>query len=181
MDIHQNSPTFHPWIGPHYGRESQFGVRLLVLGESHYGRPGEVPEPRIFTQDVVRYYSGQHRHPYFTILAKILRGDRGWIDDEERAAIWENVAFYNYIQSLVPAPGTPPTAAQWDAAHDPFLTVLDTLQPDAVLVASKRLWGQIEQMPRPANMAFAFINHPRRVRYVASIQACRELLGHADG
>ena len=86
LPVHENLPMFHPWIGPHYGPESRFGGRLLVLGESHYGRPGEDDEPT-FTQDVVRYYSAEHRHPYFTRIAKVLRGDRGWIDDEERAAI----------------------------------------------------------------------------------------------
>ena len=33
--------NFLPWVGQHYGRGSRFGVRLLVLGESHYGTPGE--------------------------------------------------------------------------------------------------------------------------------------------
>ena len=169
--------TFHPWIGRLYGRESRFGVRLLVLGQSHYGQPDEVSEPRTFTREIVRCYSAQHRHRYFTIIAKVLRGDRGWIEDEERAAIWENIAFYNYIQSLVPAPGIPPTSAQWDAAHTPFMTVLNTLQPDAVLVAGQRLWGQIEQMPRPANMEFTFINHPSwHPRYDDAIPAFQELM-----
>ncbi len=179
--IHENCPTFHPWKGQHYGRESRFGVRLLVLGESHYGQPDEVPEPRTFTQEIVRYYGVQHRHRYFTTIAKVLCGDRGWIDNEERAAIWENVAFYNYVQSLVPAPGIPPTPAQWEAGHYPFMTVLRNLRPDAVLVASQRLWGQIEQKPRSADVAFAYINHPRRIRYAEAISACRELLGHSGG
>ena len=179
--LHDNCPRFHPWIGSHYGRESRFGVRLLVLGESHYGQPGEDDEPRTFTQDVVRDYSGPHRHPYFTTIAKVLRGDTDWIDDEERAAIWENIAFYNYIQTLLPAPGIPPKAAQWDAGHGPFLTVLNTLQPDAVLVVGQRLWGQIEQMPRPANVECTVINHPRKMNYPDAIPAFRELMDRFSG
>lgn len=173
--IHENCPTFHPWKGQHYGRESRFGVRLLVLGESHYGQPGEDDKPTL-TEEVVRDYSAEHRHPYFTRIAKVLRGDRGWIDDEERAAIWEHLAFYNYVQSLVPAPGIPPTSAQWAAAHGPFLTVLNRLQPDGVLVVSQRLWDQLSQMPRPTDVAFGVVNHPRRMRYADSIAAVRDLL-----
>ena len=32
--------TFHPWVGERYWTGNRFGIRLLVLGESHYAVEG---------------------------------------------------------------------------------------------------------------------------------------------
>lgn len=33
-----SSVKFQPWVGDHY-HSSRYGVRVMVLGESHYGEP----------------------------------------------------------------------------------------------------------------------------------------------
>ena len=79
--------TFLPWIGANFGRESRFGARLLVLGESHYDNDPEYSDCGL-TQEVVRDWAQNKRARFFTIIAKVLRGSEDWIDDEARSEIW---------------------------------------------------------------------------------------------
>ena len=72
-------------MGDHY-YPSCYGVRILVLGESHYGdhenyAPG-------FTQNVIKDYAFQLGFRFFTMTPKLLRRT---IDDptaEERRDTW---------------------------------------------------------------------------------------------
>ena len=54
--------TFHPWYGARYGRESCFGVCLLVLGKFHYNdkAPDDCHWGPDFTQKVVRESGQDH-------------------------------------------------------------------------------------------------------------------------
>ena len=90
--------TFLPWIGKRYGRSSCFGFRLLVLGDSHYVEEGEQADSD-FTRYVVRRWGQTERHAFFTVVEKVLRQSEDWIDDKDRAEMWEEVAFYNLVQS----------------------------------------------------------------------------------
>ncbi|HGF0767933.1 TPA: hypothetical protein ACF7ZB_000186 [Kluyvera georgiana] len=45
---------FKPWVGENY-ENSAFGVRILVLGESHYADPEDEPGED-WTQHVVRLH-----------------------------------------------------------------------------------------------------------------------------
>lgn len=167
--------TFHPWIGAHYGRESRFGVRLLLLGESHYDDDPEFSDSDL-TRDVVRDWGQKQRARFFTVIAKVLRGSRDWIDDDARSEIWEHTAFYNFVQSVVPAPRTPPTFRQWCDAQTPFETVLQSLNPDAVLMLGWRLSEHV--LHRPENVTFGAIAHPSssQLRYVDAISTFKKLL-----
>ena len=159
MTIGYNSLTFHPWVGSHYkDSDNHFGFRLLVLGESHYNdainENDQDPEwieycnshggKSAFTQFVVHKWGQNQRASFFTIIAKVLRGNAEWIDDDTRSEIWEHVAFYNYVSSYVPwyhGDDRPkrPTPAQWRSSKAPFETVLQSLKPDAVLMLGKTL------------------------------------------
>ena len=167
--------TFHPWIGANYGRESRFGVRLLVLGESHYDNNPEYSDCG-FTQEVVHDWALNNRARFFTIIAKVLHGSEDWIDDEVRSEIWEHIAFYNFVQSVVPSPRKPPTFRQWREAQDPFDTVLKCLKPDAVLILGSRLSDHL--LNRPDNVTFSAIVHPSssHFRYNEAIPAFKKLL-----
>ena len=164
--------------GTCYGRESRFGVRLVVLGESHYHEDLEFSEPG-FTQDVVRTWGQQQRHRFFTVIAKVLRGSEDWIDDATRGEMWEHVAFYNFVQSVVLGPRTPPTFRQWCEAQTPFESVIQSLEPDAVLLLGWRLAEHI--LRQPEDVSFGTIAHPSssRVRYEEAIPAFNELLADA--
>ena len=170
--------TFHPWVGEHYGRDSRFGVRLLVLGESHYDDDLEFSDSG-FTQEVVREWGQEKRHRFFTVVAKVLLGTSDWIEDDQRSMIWEHVAFYNFVQSVVPGTRTPPTLRQWCEAQEPFQTVLQFLEIEAVLVLGWRLSEHI--LHQPDNISFETIAHPSssRIRYEEAIPTFEKLLTSA--
>lgn len=168
--------TFHPWIGEHYGREeSCFKVRLLVLGESHYDSNPEFADCD-FTRQVVRKWGQKRRYSFFTKIANVLRGRAGWISDDERREIWEHTAFYNFVQSVVPDSRMPPTFRQWCEAQTPFETVLQGLDPDAVLMLGKRLSEHV--LLRPQNVTFEMITHPSssQFRHKDAIPTFKKLL-----
>lgn len=168
--------TFYPWIGSRYGRRSRFGIRLLVLGESHYG---ENIESKSFTTEVVKEWGQRRRARFFTIIANVMTGNRGCITDQDRAAVWEHVAFYNFVQSALSAPRKSPSFRQWVQAQDPFHTVLKILRPDAVLVLGFGLDEHI--LRKPNGISFEVIGHPSssRMRYDESIPAFQNLIEKA--
>lgn len=170
--------NFHPWVGAHYGRESRFDVRLLLLGESHYYDNPEFSDCG-FTQEVVRDWGQKLRARFFTIIAKVLLGSEDWIDDDARSEIWEHTAFYNFVQSVVRGPRTPPNFRQWCEAQTPFETVLQSLKPDVVLILGWRLSEHV--LHRPENVTFGEITHPSssQFRYVDAIPAFKKLLADA--
>ena len=169
--------TFHPWVGANFGRESRFGVRLLVLGESHYDNDPEYSDCG-FTQEVVRDWGQNHRQQFFTKIAKVLLGHREWINDDVRSEIWEHTAFYDFVQSVVSAPRAPPKSRQWCEAQAPFNTVLKSLKPDAVLILGSRLSDHV--LNRQDNVTFSAIVHPSsgHFRYNEAIPAFKTLLAN---
>ena len=175
---------FQPWVGEQYGAGSRFGVRVLVLGESHYGPVGK--ERPAETNEVIRWFTQRARtgegarHLFFTKVANVLRGQRGWIDDGDLAAVFQEVAFYNFVQSFVgDAARGHPTFRQWVEAQAPFQTVLDSLRPDAVLVLGLELSRHI--LDWPEHTEHAVVAHPAssRLRYDEAIPAFQALVGRA--
>lgn len=169
--------TFHPWIGATYGPKSRFGVRLLVLGESHYGNDPEYSDSGL-TQEVVREWAQNKRARFFTIIAKVLHGSEDWIDDETRREIWEHIAFYNFVQSVVPGPRTPPTFRQWCDAQAPFDITLKSLKPDSVFILGSRLSEHVLNLPD--SLTFDTIAHPSssQFRYKEAIPVFERLLAN---
>lgn len=155
---------FPPWVGKNYhSRENRFRLRVLVIGESHYLREGEEKEHT--TIGVVRWFTQRaetkegKRHPFFTKIAKVLRGERQWIDDRELAQVFQEIAFYNFVQSFVrDGPRGQPTFRQWVEAQAPLKTVLEVLRPDAALVLGPRLCDHI--LDWPDNTEREVIAHP---------------------
>jgi hypothetical protein len=141
-------PTFQPWIGEKYEDGLDGGVQLLVLGESHYGQSGT--EEAGFTQTTVVKLGQNKRNPFFTIPAKLVLGmdTSDGISDRERSEFWDRVAFYNYVQEFIDegARGDRPTTQMWQEAEEPFLNVLQDLNPDALLVLGKGLGNNLPDL-----------------------------------
>src|SRR4051812_1274376 len=90
---------FQPWRGPRYGRGSDFGRSVLVLGESHYdegfGPGGE------YTNIVVRQHIDRGMHSkFFGGVGQTLAGPSYGGSPSRRRAVWDQVAFYNYVQGF---------------------------------------------------------------------------------
>ncbi|ENT4838116.1 TPA: hypothetical protein ACNHSB_004962, partial [Escherichia coli] len=93
-----SSVKFQPWVGDHY-HSSRYGVRVMVLGESHYGEPEDYAPD--FTQHVINEHAFQPGLRFFTIATNLLRGTTDEPTAEERREAWQHVAFYNYVQEFV--------------------------------------------------------------------------------
>jgi len=157
--------TFDPWIGSRYKTDGIRGIRLLILGEAHYGT-GQDEHRRMHTTEIVRMLGQQGRFRFHTVTQRLVSGGRGWLSDKERTEFWERVAFYNYIQSF-PGPRARwrPTPEMWLAAQQPFLQTLQEVNPGLVLVLGHELRRNLPQVP--AGIDLCAVQHPssRGFRY----------------
>jgi hypothetical protein len=169
-------PFFEPWVGPLYRDKGFEGLRVLVVGESHYGRPEE--EKPSFTRDwVERFASGTQGNRFFTVVSKLLletpTNER--LRLEQRRQLWDRLAFYNYVQSF---PGSKsrvrPSRALWDAAAACLPWVINDLQPQFLLILGRDLEKQIlrhlpsvSACPIPHPSSFGF----KRVEWSGAVRA----------
>jgi hypothetical protein len=148
---------FDPWIGQHYSTVGLNGLRILILGEAHYGEPGE--EDPNFTKVIVKKCAQDERFRFFTVTQKIVSGVTGYITDEMRKRFWEYVAFYNFIQEFPGSkPRIRPTDKMWSEAKEPYAQTLDELKPDVVIVLGSGLAGRLPKIEN--SIAFCYIHHP---------------------
>lgn len=145
---------FLPWVGEQY-TASRHGVRVLVLGESHYGDPEDYAPD--FTQNVIRDYAFQSGFRFFTMTTKLLRGTTDEPTAEERRDAWQHVAFYNFIQEFVGNAGRiRPTAGMWRDAASALEEVVAELRPDVILVLGYQMWDHLPELP----VTWACVKHP---------------------
>ena len=154
------SLTFEPWIGDKYHDERLGGLKLLILGESHYGKEGE--ETKVFTRQVVRSLGQEHRHKFFTTTAKLVLGlGSGYISNSKRADFWDRVAFSNYIQTFVAeeAEGRArPTKAMWEEAQAALPLTIEKTSPDAMLVLGLDIEKRLPEFP--SSLPCHAVQHP---------------------
>ena len=157
--------TFEPWVGKRYDNGGIRGVRLLILGESFYNSTGR--DPRTFTSEMIRQLGQQGRFRFYTTTQRLVVGGSGWLSDAERSAFWEQVAFYNYIQSFAPRPRWRPTPEMWTAARAPFLATLAELRPDVLLILGRQLRQNLPVLP--PELRVCEVPHPSsgRLRYAS--------------
>jgi hypothetical protein len=164
--------TFDPWIGDRYRSEGIDGVRLLVLGESHYGpKSCEVPH---YTCELVRLWGQQRRHRFYSSIQRLVVGGQGWLSSAERRAFWDRVAFYNFVQSLVgERPRERPTPEMWEAAHQPFEATIEELKPQVMLILGWQLhqnlpslpgWLTVCAVPHPSSPGFRYLDWQQTVK-----------------
>lgn len=139
-------PRFDPWV-PESEHSRLEGVRLLILGESHYEEPNKgvldssEKDPN-FTIGIVRRWGAQPegRQRFFANLYEMVTGEP-WRLDADHDRLWQHVWFYNYVQALVSSGGgKTPTKAQFEASECQFRSVLERVRPEAVIVMGVRLW-----------------------------------------
>ena len=149
-----SSVKFQPWVGDHY-HSSRYGVRVMVLGESHYGEPEDYAPD--FTQHVINEHAFQPGLRFFTIVTNLLRGTTDEPTAEERREAWQHVAFYNYVQEFVGDAGRiRPTRAMWRDAAAVLEEVVAELRPDVILVLGYQMWDHLPELP----VTWACVKHP---------------------
>lgn len=139
---------FEPWVGDNYEDGGIFHKKILVLGESHYcgecdGKCGFKSYPDgckpDFTTDTIQKYLDPKlkRENWMRTYLKFERSLFGVETSlEDRKAIWNSIAFYNYLQVAMNKSRQAGTYQDYIDAQAPFLEVLEELQPDLVIV-----WG----------------------------------------
>ena len=150
--------TFKPWVGNKYWSDGLKGVRVLILGESHYGDEGtHNPD---FTKEVVKEWGQEKRNRFFTVVQKLVLGQgAGPVSDEQRSDFWEHVAFYNFVQSLVgTGPRERPTQEMWAAAKAPFLSTVSELKPQVLVVLGFELADNLPVLP--SEVRVCTVQHP---------------------
>jgi len=151
---------FRPWVGQNYSLAGFCGRRVLVLGESHYGKTEE--ETPSFTVECIEGMAKAEKgHAFFTKTAKLfLESSIGEpLTRDTRSKFWDSVAFFNYVQSF---PSTMarrrPTPEMWQKAAMVLPSVLAELKPAFVLVLGRALSANLPALGAPANLFH--IPHP---------------------
>ena len=138
------------------GKTKGEGLKVLVLGESHYcgeecencGIASACAENRCkeFTKNVVTYYldylnNKTEFEPWmntFTKFGKTLTGK-----DERSKDIWESVIFYNYIQRAMNAARTRPDSDDFKKSEDAFFDILQKYRPNIIICWGNRLFDNL--------------------------------------
>ena len=116
-----------PWVAADY-RSNR--IRTLILGDSHYHSNSEA---RDLTVGVVNeWLNGTQNLRFFTGVAIALSGDEpGTLN---RPQVFDNIAFYNYVQEVVDSSRKRPPATAYQAAEAPFREILIDLAPTHIIV-----------------------------------------------
>lgn len=141
-----SDPHFLAWMGRSYCQGISDGIRLLVLGESHYGNPHEAE--RLMTRKVVEdQLLGTSRQGFLTTLHRLVREATEPGRGSSEISFWNQVAFYNYVQELVgPKSRIRPSRQAWQRSAPAFVQQLEQLQPHAVLVCGRALWDHLKEV-----------------------------------
>jgi len=136
---------FLPWIGSGYWNGFN-GLKILVLGESHYCA-SEDDAVCTITRDVIRdLMDPSSPHEYYkntyTKFVGAMVGHRG-PTYEEKSFVWNNVAFYNFVQFPMTGPRRAPSSEEFQLSDDAFFKVLSVLRPDLIFVWGKRLYNHL--------------------------------------
>lgn len=149
--------NFLPYVGPFFRTGT---VRLLIIGESHYGEPD--PDPAEATRTVVNMWRAREWKPrYLTVAARVLTGQIARQID--RKTVFDGVAFYNFIQVPMRKIQVRPTPVQALASWGAFRETLTTCDPTHIVATGDFLW---KNMPlsdrRDGNVVFDGETVPRR-------------------
>lgn len=151
--------VFQPWIGANYQAGSEHNCRIMILGESHYGKPTDARLD--FTNYIVGRYAITERRRFFSVIQRLVSLDtkRGTYSVASKRAFWNSVVFCNYVQAIVGGKARQrPTAAMWDTGATVLLKVLKEVEPEVLVILGKELKKYLPTLP--AGFEIAYIKHP---------------------
>lgn len=144
--------NFQPWVSEHYRNSNGKYGRLLILGESHYYEEDDnedekdeeisstedfnvVVNENRFTSAVVQdFLENKHNIPFYRNIGLLF-------NPLNKYEVWNQVAFANGIQIALSNPSSQPTNEEIATVKNAFWLLLDNLNPDKILVCSKRMWN----------------------------------------
>jgi hypothetical protein len=140
-----------PWVGKNYiGLQPE--NRILLVGESHYLKTKPCDDVYYVkasaTRDIIDQYGINEHKTKFHINTQELMAGRPLWKKEARTAFWNNVAFYNFIQSPMEQLGYRPNNKHIADAGENFIDLLKILKPTVCiflgLEAAEKLGGAFE-------------------------------------
>lgn len=138
---------FVPWKGNKFGESDNIlgGMRLIVLGEAHYGDKIGWSDPGFTAWIVQQYIDGQNKYRFFSRVANIVLGTSGHVPADRRAAFWNSVVFFNYIPVMAATGARQrPSQEMWEGdAPANFLRYVDEFEAEAILVCGTDLWRRL--------------------------------------
>lgn len=136
---------FEPRVGVKY-ECSRWGKKVMVLGESHYCASLSDATKDITNRVFLCLFDRNMEHEgwmnTYTKFASALSGQKE--DRFSGKAVWDEVLFYNFVQTPLSRTRTEPTKEMKVASEGAFMEILEKFRPDAVLVWSKsRLYDHL--------------------------------------
>jgi hypothetical protein len=140
---------FTPFVGDDYDLGLVDGVRVLFLGESHYGAPSSEPgNGRDCTQYQFNDFMDEscdiyNQSQFFQKLPRLVTRDEN-VTQAESAAAWRRIAYANFVQEFVGEHARMrPSPDQWKRGQAALTEFVERLRPDVVLVLGAQLWNHI--------------------------------------
>jgi len=152
---------YQPFVGEHY-TDGINGKKILVLGASFYCNKVSCPHFASCTSVVLKDSSNyDKRCPEYLPDGKMLHLEPAYciedapityqrfaaymgtfLDNDDYDNVWDHMAFTNYVQFMLPATHGTYRDTKWsdlsERDFDAFIEVLQSLQPDIVIV-----WGNV--------------------------------------
>lgn len=150
IDWEAQGVFFVPWIGADYFLSSFDGIRILILGESHYSyldNEGKEVQPyKMLTNDCIKeQVETDFTKQFWTNIATSFLGEVPLKRDKKK--FWNTVSFYNYVQYSVGfGPRVRPTEQMWKDSEIGFENVLLKLKPQILMVLGYALWEKIPDL-----------------------------------
>lgn len=141
--------AWYPWVGKNYPSASS---KILVILESHYidkakSNVEDVQNP-LYTRRLVAercYPQYWWNSPTWNNLNAFLAGRK--LEAETAPKLWENIAFYNFVQRPMPSPSDRPSERDFAQGWQAFKDVLNTLKPGICIFAGMSALSHTEQFP----------------------------------
>lgn len=155
---------FIPWIGPEYeygirgfdnnghiiyGTKDNPGIKVAVLGDSHYCA-NQSEAVKTITNTVIKdlLQKESEFEQYKNTYTKFIKSFTGYIDEftnDSKIEAWHHILFYNYVQEAMERPRQSPSEKQFSEAQIPFFEILEKNSPDVIIVWGKRLYNNLPQ------------------------------------
>jgi len=133
---------FNPWVGDRY-HCAPLGKKVLILGESIYRwkSKSDIDTDKdvvinIITEQIDGYYKTK---AFWTKIAMMFLNKKPTL--EEKQKFWHSVAFHEYVQRTIGDKARMrPDEDQWTSGAVAFQEVLDSLQPEILVILGYSLW-----------------------------------------